>query len=102
MLSAWRVISPTWKPNSLPLFAAWSVIAIPYNPASYAIMLGILQVGLLGMLGNLGLFVAWLARRFISKLEKSAAGFLDMAFFTVIFSMYLTYLKGFVIKAACN
>jgi len=51
---------------------------------------------------TLSLLAAWLTRRFIPKLEKPAAiGFWGMAFFAVIFSLYLTYLEPFVIKAVC-
>jgi hypothetical protein len=43
---------------------------------------------------------AWLARRFVPKLERPAAiGLWGMAIFTVIFLLYLTYLEPFVIKA---
>jgi uncharacterized membrane protein len=41
-------------------------------------------------------------RKFDRRLEKPAAiGFWGMAFFAVIFSLYLTYLEPFVIKAVC-
>ena len=68
----------------------------------YAKLFDILPVGVLGLLGYLGLLAAWLVRRFLPKLEKPAAiGFWGMAFFAVIFSLYLTYLEPFVIKAVC-
>jgi len=68
----------------------------------YAKLFDILPVGVLGLLGYLGLIAAWLARRFLPKLETSAAiGFWGMAFFAVVFSLYLTYLEPFVIKAVC-
>jgi uncharacterized membrane protein len=68
----------------------------------YAKLFNILPVGVLGLLGYLGLLAAWLVRRFLPKLEKPAAiGFWGMAFFAVIFSLYLTYLEPFVIKAVC-
>jgi len=68
----------------------------------YAKLFDILPVGVLGLLGYLGLSAAWLARRFLPKLEKPAAiSFWGMAFFAVIFSLYLTYLEPFVIKAVC-
>jgi uncharacterized membrane protein len=69
----------------------------------YAKLFDILPVGVLGLLGYLGLIAAWLARRFLPKLEKPAAiSFWGMAFFAVIFSLYLTYLEPFVIKAVCT
>lgn len=68
----------------------------------YARLFDFLPVGVLGLLGYLGLIAAWLMRRFLPKLEKPAAiGFWGMAFFAVIFSLYLTYLEPFVIKAVC-
>jgi uncharacterized membrane protein len=68
----------------------------------YTRLFDVLPVGVLGLLGYLGLLIAWLARRFMPKLEKPAAiGFFGMAFFAVVFSLYLTYLEPFVIKAVC-
>ncbi len=68
----------------------------------YATLFGFLPVGVLGLLGYLGLLAAWLVRRFIPKLEKPAAiTFWGMAVFAVIFSLYLTYLEPFVIRAVC-
>ena len=68
----------------------------------YARLFDILPVGVLGLLGYFALLAAWLTRRFQPKLEKPAAiGFFGMAFFAVIFSLYLTYLEPFVIKAVC-
>jgi uncharacterized membrane protein/glutaredoxin len=68
----------------------------------YATLFGFLPVGILGLLGYFGLLTAWLARKYIPRFEKSAAiGYFGMAFFAVIFSLYLTYLEPFVIKAVC-
>ena len=68
----------------------------------YATLFGILPVGVLGLLGYLGLLAAWLARKAIPWLQKTAAmAFLYMALFAVVFSLYLTYLEPFVIKAVC-
>ncbi len=68
----------------------------------YAKVFDILPVGVLGLLGYIGLIAAWLARRFLPKLEMPAAiGFWGMAFFAVVFSLYLTYLEPFVIRAVC-
>ncbi len=70
--------------------------------SSYATLLGFLPVGVLGLLGYLGLLAAWLTRKYIPRLEKTAAiAFLYMAIFAVVFSLYLTYLELFVIKAVC-
>jgi uncharacterized membrane protein/thiol-disulfide isomerase/thioredoxin len=68
----------------------------------YATLFGILPVGVLGLLGYLGLLAAWLAQKYIPRLQKTAAmAFLYMALFAVVFSLYLTYLEPFVIKAVC-
>ncbi|GAB4489440.1 MAG: hypothetical protein Fur0016_06520 [Anaerolineales bacterium] len=68
----------------------------------YAKLFDVIPVGLVGLLGYLGMLAAWLARKFIPKLEKLAAtAFLAMAFFAVAFSIYLTYLEPFVIRAVC-
>ncbi|GAB4419405.1 MAG: vitamin K epoxide reductase family protein [Anaerolineales bacterium] len=68
----------------------------------YARLFDVLPVGVFGLLGYLGLSAAWLVRRFLPRLEKPAAiVFWGMAFFAVIFSLYLTYLEPFVIKAVC-
>jgi uncharacterized membrane protein len=68
----------------------------------YAKLFDFLPVGVLGLLGYLGLLVAWLVRRFIPQLDRPAAlAFWGMSFFAVIFSLYLTYLEPFVIKAVC-
>lgn len=68
----------------------------------YAKLFDFLPIGVLGLFGYLGLLAVWLARKFLPKLEKiSAIGFWGMAFFAVIFSLYLTYLEPFVIKAVC-
>ena len=68
----------------------------------YARLFDILPVGVLGLMGYIALLAAWLVRRFIPRLEKPAAiGFFGMAFFAVIFSLYLTYLEPFVIRAVC-
>jgi uncharacterized membrane protein len=70
--------------------------------SKYAILFNVLPVGIFGLLGYLGLLAAWLARRFTPWLEKPAAvAFWGMAFFAVVFSLYLTYLEPFVIHAVC-
>lgn len=70
--------------------------------SSYAKLFGVLPVGVLGLLGYLGLFAAWLARKYFSKWKKRAdLAFFGMTFFAVLFSLYLTYLEPFVIRAVC-
>lgn len=68
----------------------------------YARLFDILPIGVLGLLGYIVLLTAWLAGRFVPKLEKIAAiGFFALAFFAVLFSLYLTYLEPFIIRAVC-
>lgn len=68
----------------------------------YAKLFDFLPVGVLGLLGYLGLFAAWLTRKYLPKFAKPAdIAFFGMAFFAVIFSLYLTYLEPFVIRAVC-
>lgn len=68
----------------------------------YATLFGFLPVGVLGLLGYLGLLAAWLARKYLPKFAKPAdLVFFGMSFFAVIFSLYLTYLEPFVIRAVC-
>lgn len=68
----------------------------------YATLFGILPVGVLGLIGYVALLAAWLTRKFLSKFEKPAAiGYFSMVFFAVVFSLYLTYLEPFVIRAVC-
>jgi uncharacterized membrane protein len=68
----------------------------------YATLFGFLPVGVLGLLGYLGMLAAWLTRKYLPKFVKPAnITFFGMAVFAVIFSLYLTYLEPFVIKAVC-
>lgn len=68
----------------------------------YATLFGILPVGVLGLLGYLGMLAAWLTRKYFPIFAKFAdIAFFGMAFFAVIFSLYLTYLEPFAIKAVC-
>jgi uncharacterized membrane protein len=68
----------------------------------YATLFGFLPVGVLGLLGYLGMLAAWLARKYLPNLAKPAdLAFFGMAFFAVLFSLYLTYLEPFVIRAVC-
>jgi uncharacterized membrane protein/thiol-disulfide isomerase/thioredoxin len=69
----------------------------------YARLFGVLPVGMLGMLGYLLILAAW----GVYKLRRDRLGdwaalaMFDMAFSGVLFSLYLTYLEPFVIKAVC-
>jgi uncharacterized membrane protein len=69
----------------------------------YAVIWGILPVGLLGAIGYAAILAAWFAARknwgWISKYAPLAV--FGMALFGVVYSAYLTYLELFVILAVC-
>jgi uncharacterized membrane protein len=69
----------------------------------YAMLFGVLPVGLLGLLGYVGILTGWLVSRFtsgqISRLAVIAV--FVMAFIGTLFSIYLTILEPFVIGATC-
>lgn len=69
----------------------------------YARLFGVLPIGVLGLAGYLLMLAAWIVRRLIPRLERSAAlALFGMAFFGTVFSLYLTYLEPFVIRAVCS
>jgi uncharacterized membrane protein len=69
----------------------------------YAHVFGLIPVGVLGALGYLAILVAWLLGKFGS--DKAAKNMplviFGLGIFGTLFSVYLTYLELFVIKAAC-
>ncbi len=69
----------------------------------FATLFGVLPVGLLGALGYIGILAAWATARFGPPSLARLAGpaLLGMALFGVVFSIYLTYLELFIIKAVC-
>jgi uncharacterized membrane protein len=81
-----------------PIGDCGSVQASPY-----AKLFGMLPVGLLGAVGYMGILVAWFAARAGSPSVNrlAAAGIFGMALFGVVFSIYLTYLELYIIKAVC-
>jgi len=72
--------------------------------SSYAKLLGFFPVALLGLLGYLAILATWLINR--SKLEqvKSFTAYIQwgLCLFGVVFSMYLTYIEVFVLRATCS
>jgi uncharacterized membrane protein len=69
----------------------------------YARLFGFLPVGVLGLIGYLAILAAWILNRYW---HNRLAGYMPlvvfgMAFFGVLFSIYLTYLELFVILAVC-
>jgi uncharacterized membrane protein len=69
----------------------------------YARLFGVLHIGVLGVVGYLLILGAWLWKRLRSdRLAMYASlAIFGMAFFGTLFSLYLTYLEPFVIKAVC-
>lgn len=71
--------------------------------SKYAVLFGVLPVGLLGLAGYIGILAAWWAQHFgPANLRRTAALALwGMAWFGIFFSIYLTFLEPFVIGATC-
>ncbi len=71
--------------------------------SSYARLFGLLPIGVLGMLGYLAVLAAWLYPRIwhnrLAKVMPMAV--FGMTAFGVLFSLYLTFLEPFVIRAVC-
>lgn len=69
----------------------------------FAKLFGVLPVGWLGALGYVGILAAWALNRFGRGAAAHFAplALFGMALFGVIFSVYLTYLEIFIIKAVC-
>lgn len=69
----------------------------------YATLFGVLPVGVLGAVGYVAILAAWSWERTGSgRLARySPLAVFGMSFVGVLFSIYLTYLEPFVIKAVC-
>ena len=71
--------------------------------SSYSKLFGVLPVGLLGALGYVAILAAWLWGRFGADrlADYAPLAVHGMAVFGTLFSVYLTFLELFVIKAVC-
>jgi uncharacterized membrane protein len=69
----------------------------------FAMMFGFLPVGLLGAVGYVLIIASWFSGRFGSGTLARLAplAIFAMTLFGVVFSIYLTYLELFVIRAVC-
>jgi uncharacterized membrane protein/thiol-disulfide isomerase/thioredoxin len=71
--------------------------------SEYALLFGILPVGVFGLMGYVAVLVAWLVGHYgRGRLAQLAlAALLAMTLFGTLFSTYLTFLEPFVIGATC-
>ncbi len=69
----------------------------------YARLFGVLPVGVLGVVGYVAILAAWMIKRWASgrRIALASLAVFAMALVGVVFSLYLTYLEPFVIKAVC-
>lgn len=69
----------------------------------YATLFGVLPVGLLGLIGYALILIGWALYHYGPQSLRwtSAIAVWGMAFFGVLFSIYLTFLEPFVIGATC-
>lgn len=71
--------------------------------SKYAILFGVLPVGVLGLVGYIAILASWVVWQFGSHAAKKPAvlSIWGMCIFGVLFSTYLTFLEPFVIGATC-
>jgi uncharacterized membrane protein/thiol-disulfide isomerase/thioredoxin len=71
--------------------------------SEFALLFGFLPVAVLGLLGYIGIGVAWAVARYGSGLwaDLALVSMQVMASFGLLFSIYLTFLEPFVIGATC-
>lgn len=69
----------------------------------YAHLFGILPIGILGLMGYVAILLGWVLKKYGPESWRDSLTILiwGMAFFGVVFSIYLTYLEPFVIGATC-
>ncbi len=120
-----RIFSQRWTEPALPLLClvglgvagylayvetqAVSAVCGPVGDCNavqsspYARLFGFLPIGVLGIAGYLAILYAWLYNRVRDDRIARAmpVGIFGMAILGVIFSLYLTFLEPFVIKAVC-
>jgi uncharacterized membrane protein len=71
--------------------------------SEYALLFGVLPIGIFGLVGYIAILVSWLVARFTSSRRNAWArlAIFIMALFGTLFSIYLTFLEPFVIGATC-
>jgi len=71
--------------------------------SEFALLFGFLHIAVLGLIGYIGIGVAWAVARYARGLWANLAklALVGMAWFGIAFSIYLTFLEPFVIGATC-
>jgi uncharacterized membrane protein len=71
--------------------------------SKYAMLFGILPVGVFGFMGNIAVLIAWAVWQFgpVNLKKLAVLAMWGMCVFGVLFSAYLTFLEPFVIGATC-
>ncbi|MCL4251095.1 MAG: vitamin K epoxide reductase [Anaerolineae bacterium] len=69
----------------------------------YAMLFGLIPIGILGVAGNVAMLIAWAATQWSQGQTRRTAltALLALALFGTLFSIYLTFLEPFVIGATC-
>ena len=69
----------------------------------YAHLFGIIPVGIMGTVGYVAILISWLLRNYGTEKLRDffSIAIWGMAWFGVLFSIYLTFLEPFVIGATC-
>lgn len=67
----------------------------------FAKLFGVLPVGLLGAFGYVAILAAWAVRQRPPVVRLAPLAVFGMALFGVLFSIYLTYLELYIIRAVC-
>jgi uncharacterized membrane protein len=71
--------------------------------SSYARLFGFLPVGVLGVIGYSAILLAWIVQKITSQRIQNFTALViwGMAWFGILFSIYLTFLEAFVIGSTC-
>jgi len=71
--------------------------------SEYARLFGILPIGVMGLIGYVLIFLAWLVEQQYQKRwgDYARLALFGMSVFGLLFSVYLTFLEPFVIGASC-
>ena len=111
-----------WLPRTIPLLALFGLGVAGYlayvetqrvaavcgplgdcntvQQSSYAWLLGLIPIGVLGLVGYAAILIAWAVGHY-GRGQLAWLALLVMTLFGTLFSMYLTFLEPFVIGATC-